>query len=108
MREGRFGAAAVRHAIENLDDAIAACQLGITFASLGLGSFGVYFGRVLRWNSWDVFVRPGSLAAHLAQALVDPLAHPRPIGITLLFTCFLVAGYLLFYSLARATSLLGE
>jgi uncharacterized membrane protein len=78
------------------------------FASLGLASFGVYLGRVLRWNSWDVFVRPGSLAADLAHALVDPLAHPRPIGITLLFTCFLVAGYLLFYSLARAASLLGE
>jgi uncharacterized membrane protein len=78
------------------------------FAALGLGSFGVYLGRVLRWNSWDVFVRPGSLAADLAAALVDPLAHPRPIGITLLFTSFLVAGYLLFYSFARATSLLGE
>ena len=40
VRQGRFGAAAVRHAIENLDDAIAACQLGITFASLGLGWLG--------------------------------------------------------------------
>lgn len=78
------------------------------FAALGLGSFGVYLGRVLRWNSWDVFVRPGSMASDVAQAVVDPLAHPRPIGITLLFTSFLAAGYLLFYSLARATSLLGE
>jgi uncharacterized membrane protein len=84
------------------------CAWVFVFASLGLGSFGVYLGRVLRWNSWDVFVRPGSLAANLTHALVDPLAHPRPIGITLLFTSFLVAGYLLFYSLARATSLLGE
>jgi len=78
------------------------------FAVLGLSSFGVYLGRVLRWNSWDVFVRPGSLAADLAQALLDPFAHPRPIGITFLFTSFLIAGYLLFYSLARSTSLLDE
>jgi uncharacterized membrane protein len=78
------------------------------FGALGFGSFGVYLGRVLRWNSWDVFVRPGSLAGDLGGALVDPLAHPRPIGITLLFTSFLLAGYLLFYSFARATSLLGE
>jgi uncharacterized membrane protein len=78
------------------------------FAALGLGSFGVYLGRVLRWNSWDVFARPGSLAHELAQALVDPLAHPRPIAITFLFASFLVAGYLLFYSFARSTSLLGE
>jgi uncharacterized membrane protein len=78
------------------------------FAALSLGSFGVYLGRVLRWNSWDVFVRPGSLAAELGRGLVDPIAHPRPIGITLLFTSFLVLSYLLFYSVARASSLLGE
>jgi uncharacterized membrane protein len=76
------------------------------FATLALGSVGVYLGRVLRWNTWDVFLRPGSLAAHLARALVDPLAHPRPIGITLLFTFFLAASYLLFYRLARTSSLL--
>ena len=78
------------------------------FAVLGLSSFGVYLGRVLRWNSWDVFVRPRYVAAKLVHALVDPLAHPRPIAITLLFTAFLGASYLLFYALARATSLLTD
>jgi uncharacterized membrane protein len=77
-------------------------------AVLGLSSVGVYVGRVLRWNSWDVFVRPGSLAADLGEALVDPLAHPKPIAISLAFTSFLVLGYLAFYSLARASSLLGD
>ena len=48
-----------------------------------------------------------TLAWFLTQDL-DPVAHPRPIGITFLFTSFLVAGYLLFYSLARATSLLRD
>lgn len=77
-------------------------------AVLGLSSFGVYLGRVLRWNSWDVFVRPGSLAGEVAEALVNPLAHPKPIAITLLFTSVLAVGYLAFYSLARASSLLDE
>ena len=36
----RRGAAAVKHAIDNLDDAIAATQLGITLASLALGWVG--------------------------------------------------------------------
>jgi uncharacterized membrane protein len=76
------------------------------FATLGLGSFGVYLGRVERWNSWDVFLRPGSLAAQMARALVDPFAHPRPIGVSLLFASFLAASYLAFYRLARASSLL--
>jgi uncharacterized membrane protein len=78
------------------------------FVALGLSSVGVYLGRVLRWNSWDVFVRPGSLLGELAGALVDPLGHPRPIAITILFTSFLLASYAIFYSLARTTSLLGE
>ena len=37
VSEGRRGAAAVAYAIEHLDDAIAATQLGITLASIGLG-----------------------------------------------------------------------
>ena len=40
INQRRAGATAVKHAIENLDDAIAATQLGITLASLALGWVG--------------------------------------------------------------------
>jgi len=40
VSEGRFGATQVRDAVERLDRALAAVQLGITFASLALGWIG--------------------------------------------------------------------
>ena len=40
VAQNRFGAKAVSQALERINDAIAACQVGITFASLALGWIG--------------------------------------------------------------------
>jgi len=37
-KQGRAGAKAARHAVEQIDAYLAACQLGITIASIGLGA----------------------------------------------------------------------
>jgi uncharacterized membrane protein len=68
---------------------------------LALSSFGIYLGRVHRWNSWDVVVHPGPLARQIGSGLLDPLSHPRPLGLMVLFTSFLLASYVVLYSFAR-------
>ena len=86
----------------------AATAWALVLGALALSSFGIYLGRVQRWNSWDVFVRPGPLLNQIASGVVDPLSHPRPIAVTILFTSFLLASYLVFYSLVRLNSLVDE
>jgi uncharacterized membrane protein len=70
-------------------------------AALGLGAFGVYLGRFQRWNSWDVFTRPGHLAQSLLTGLAHPQDHPRALAVMVLFTAFLAMSYLVFYAFAE-------
>jgi uncharacterized membrane protein len=70
---------------------------------LALSSFGIYLGRVQRWNSWDVFVRPDALLADLGSGF-----HARPMALTVLLTSFLLVSYLVFYSFARLSALVRD
>jgi uncharacterized membrane protein len=63
---------------------------------LGLSSFGIYLGRVLRWNSWDVLADP-RLLSQLDRILVDP----RAIAMTVLLSGFLTVSYLVIYAFIR-------
>jgi len=73
----------------------------LVVAVLALSSFGIYLGRVQRWNSWDLVVHPRPLGHQIGAGLIHPLSHPRPLGLTLLLTAFLMASYLVLYSFAR-------
>jgi uncharacterized membrane protein len=73
----------------------------LVVSALALSSFGIYLGRVQRWNSWDVVVHPGALAAQLGGGLLQPVDYPRPLALTVLLTSFLLVSYLVLYSFAR-------
>ena len=74
----------------------------IVAGTLAVSGFGIYLGRFLRWNSWDVLTNPHSLASDIVYYVTNPLAHPRSIVMTLLFSSFLTLAYLTFNLLGRA------
>lgn len=63
-------------------------------AILGLGGLGVYLGRFLRWNSWDLFLRPRGVLGDVAVRLINPWNHPQALGVTCLFAAILLICYL--------------
>jgi uncharacterized membrane protein len=67
------------------------------FGVLALSSFGIYLGRFVRWNSWDVLVRPQLVFERLPEVATGA----TPVAVTLLFTAFLTTGYLVFYAFFR-------
>lgn len=62
----------------------------LTTSAIFLCSFGIYLGRCLRWNSWDILTSPGSLFQDIQLSLTDSMA----IKITLVFSGFLMIAYL--------------
>lgn len=64
-----------------------------------LCGFGIYLGRYLRWNSWDILVNPLELFEDIVNRIVHPFAHIRTWSITFSYSLFLMAGYLTIRSL---------
>ncbi len=56
---------------------------GIVIISF-MSGFGIYVGRVLRWNSWNVLQDPLSLFADITTSLTQPSAWAMTIGFGLL------------------------
>jgi len=73
-------------------------------AMAGLSGMGIYLGRVLRWNSWDVFLYPRAILVDAAHLLIHPFSHLSAIGMMGLFAGLLFVSYWMFTSLQRAKS----
>ena len=65
------------------------------------GSLGIYVGRFLRWNSWDVFQAPLALADTAWDRANQPDAGEHMLGFTLLFALLFLFVYGTVYLLAR-------
>jgi uncharacterized membrane protein len=59
-------------------------------------SAGIYIGRFLRWNSWDIIQNPSEFAMDILGLVIDPSL--RLLAFTTLFTFFFIFVYLVLYS----------
>lgn len=66
----------------------------VSFCCMFLSSFGIYLGRILRWNSWDALTNASGVAADITERFTNPLAHGRTLGVTLFYGIFLFILYL--------------
>lgn len=61
---------------------------------VGISGLGVYVGRFLRWNSWDLLVQPKTVLFDIATRLAHPFSNPGTFGVSILFSVFLLMCYL--------------
>lgn len=73
---------------------------GFVAAITGLSSFGIYLGRFLRFNSWDVIAKPGKLYEGISSFAMGQ-GHPHHFAFFALFAIFLFVGYVMLYALTH-------
>ena len=66
---------------------------GAIVGSLVLSGYGIYLGRFVRLNSWEVVTDPAGIVRTVAGHVLDPLGHPRAVGVTLVYGLGLALGY---------------
>jgi uncharacterized membrane protein len=70
-------------------------------AVAALSGFGIYLGRFMRFNSWDVLFRPVQLYRGIGNWAAAPLANANTLAFPVLFAAFLFIAYLMLYALTH-------
>ncbi|NNE93821.1 MAG: DUF1361 domain-containing protein [Verrucomicrobiales bacterium] len=59
----------------------------------GLCALGMYLGRFVRWNSWDIATRPFAFFQDVFTRITNPLDHPVMVAYSGGLGLILLAGY---------------
>lgn len=74
---------------------------GVVFI-LFLSGFGVYLGRFLRYNSWEILSHPKYLITDILNIIAQPYANRHAWAFTLLFGSFLSVGFIILKNLINS------
>ena len=70
----------------------------IIYVVMWLNAFGIYIGRFLRFNSWDIFVNPFSLISEIVEIILNPYDYRYVWAICFCFAFFMA---ILYYTIKR-------
>lgn len=65
----------------------------LVFAVIGLNGVGIYLGRFLRWNSWDVLTDPLQIMRDAVMPFLHPIAYRQSVAVILVFSALLLVCY---------------
>jgi uncharacterized membrane protein len=85
--------------VKRISQAVSGVLIG---GVLLLCSFGIYIGRELRWNTWDLLANPFSLLFDVSDRVLSPRDHPQVLTTTLSFFVLLGSVYLVMWYGAKA------
>lgn len=71
-------------------------------STLSLSSVGVYIGRFLRWNSWDLLTRPSEVLSDLLTLLLQPWAHRQAYAFSIALATLLICAYVVIHRRPRS------
>ena len=66
---------------------------GFALGAIGLSGLGVYLGRFLRWNSWDVIDSPLGIVIDSLRIFRHPLGYAEELGFIFMIATLMLVGY---------------
>lgn len=64
-------------------------------------SFAICLGRYMRWNTWDLLLRPAGLLFDISDRLINPYTHLLTYQTTIILFLILFSGYTVVYEATR-------
>jgi uncharacterized membrane protein len=69
-------------------------SLLIVFVVMWLNAFGIYIGRYLRFNSWDIIMQPFSLCREMFEVIFHPVRNRMEWGMIAVYAIFMTVLYI--------------
>jgi len=74
----------------------------IVFTVMWLNAFGIYIGRFLRYNSWDIITQPFSLFSEMLEILLHPFKNKMEWGMISCYAVFMTLLYITIKKMAES------